>query len=298
MGMAAEQLEDVQVMYFEDFALGHTHVSKPRLVTPADLELFTRLSGDDNPMHTATAHALGDDATGDLDGRLFERPVLQGAFGVAVFTGFVRQLGLDGQALALLDTNWKYLAPIFVNDTITCDITITRKRASSTAGRGVIHRHVVLRNQDNMVVQQGTSAFLVRSHGAAEVPPELQFGTAAWGQSLVPYLENDQEFTAAIAAYDGTIGVAAGEQEVHFRCYRGRIIEASRRSLLGADFTLAADEFTWTQLILGDTNDFMKRAMLGQFSVRGSGAEYLRMTKVLVHLVDAARAAARKEETR
>lgn len=293
MGMAAEQLDDVQVMYFEDFELGHTYVSEPRLVTPEDLELFTRLSGDDNPMHTGTA-----DAMGDLDERLFARPVLQGAFGVAVFTGFVRQLGLDGPALALLDTNWKYLAPIYVHDTITCEITVTRKRASATAGRGVIHRHVVLRNQDNTVVQQGTSAFLVRAQSSAEIPAELQFGTAAWGQALVPYLESDQEFAAAIAAYDGTIGVAVGEEEVHFRCYRGRIIEAAHRSLLGADFTLAADEFTWTQLILGNTNDFMKRAMLGQFSVRGSGAEYLRMTKVLVHLVDAARAAARKEETR
>lgn len=287
--MAAEQLEDVHMMYFEDFELGRTYVSGPRQVTAEDLELFTRLSGDDNPIHTGPV---------DSPGALFERPVLQGAFGIAIFTGFVRQLGLDGPALALLDTNWKYLAPIYVHDTVTCEITVTRKRLSGTAGRGVIHRHVVLRNQDNEVLQQGTSAYLVSTRDAAEVPAGLQFGTAAWGQALVPYLEDDQEFTAAIAAYDGTIGLAVGTEEVHFRIYRGRIIEAVRRSLLGADFTLAADEYTWTQLILGDTNDFMKRAMLGQFSVRGSGAEYLRTTKVLVHLIDAARAVAHKEIAR
>ncbi|WP_427004525.1 MaoC family dehydratase [Pseudarthrobacter sp. H2] len=291
--MAAEQLEDVQVMYFEDFELGRTYLSEPRQVTPADLELFTRLSGDDNPMHTGRT-----ETEEDLEARLFERPVLQGAFGIAIFTGFVRRLGLDGPALALLDTNWKYLAPIYVHDTISCEITVTRKRPTRTAGRGIIHRHVVLRNQDNTVLQQGTSAFLVQARGAADVPPELQFGTAAWGQALIPYLDNDKEFTAAIASYDGTIGLAAGEEEVHFRCYRGRIIEAARRSLLGADFTLGADEYTWTQLILGDTNDFMQRAMLGQFTVRGSGAEYLRMTKVLIRLVDAARAAARKDNAK
>lgn len=291
--MAAEQLEDVQMMDFEDFELGRTYVSGPRQVTPEDLELFTRLSGDDNPIHTGSTNPA--DA---LDGSLFDRPVLQGAFGIAIFTGFVRQLGLDGRALALLDTHWKYLAPIYVHDTITCEITVTRKRLSKTAGRGVIHRRVVLRNQDDAVLQEGTSAFLVSSRGTADIPAGLQFGTAGWGQALIPYLEDDQEFTAAIASYDGTIGLAVGDEEVHFRCYRGRIIEAARRSLLGADFTLTADEYTWTQLILGETNDFMKRAMLGQFSVRGSGAEYLRMTKVLVHLIDAARAAARKENAR
>ena len=294
--MAAEQLENVQMMYFEDFELGRTYVSGPRHVTAEDLELFTRLSGDDNPIHTGSLDQAGTSEV-RVDS-LFERPVLQGAFGVAIFTGFVRQLGLDGAALALLDTNWKYMAPIYVHDTITCEITVTRKRLSGTAGRGVIHRHVVLRNQDNVVLQQGTSAYLIRTRGTVDVPAELQFGTAAWGQALIPHLEDNRDFTAAVASYDGTIGLTVGNEEVHFRIYRGRIIEAARRSLLGADFTLGADEYTWTQLILGDTNDFMKRAMLGQFSVRGSGAEYLRMTKVLVQLVDAARAAAREESAR
>ena len=294
--MAAEQLENVQMMYFEDFELGRTYVSGPRQVTPEDLELFTRLSGDDNPIHTGSPDPAG--ASGAREESLFERPVLQGAFGVAIFTGFVRQLGLDGAALALLDTNWKYVAPIYVHDTITCEITVTRKRLSGTAGRGVVHRHVVLRNQDNDVLQQGTSAFLIRTRGTVDVPACLQFGTADWGQSLIPHLEDNRDFSAAVASYDGTIGLAVGNEEVHFRIYRGRIIEAARRSLLGADFTLTADEYTWTQLILGSTNDFMKRAMLGQFSVRGSGAEYLRMTKVLVQLVDAARAAAREENAR
>jgi acyl dehydratase/putative sterol carrier protein len=294
--MAAEQLENVQMMYFEDFELGRTYVSGPRQVTPEDLELFTRLSGDDNPIHTGSPDPAG--ASGAREESLFERPVLQGAFGVAIFTGFVRELGLDGAALALLDTNWKYVAPIYVHDTITCEITVTRKRLSGTAGRGVVHRHVVLRNQDNDVLQQGTSAFLIRTRGTVDVPACLQFGTADWGQSLIPHLEDNRDFSAAVASYDGTIGLAVGNEEVHFRIYRGRIIEAARRSLLGADFTLTADEYTWTQLILGSTNDFMKRAMLGQFSVRGSGAEYLRMTKVLVQLVDAARAAAREENAR
>jgi acyl dehydratase/putative sterol carrier protein len=284
-GNSTELLTEQQLTHWEDFELGRTFTSAPRRITLEDLEAFTRLSGDDNPIHRTDGGIAG----------LFDRPVLHGTFGLAIFTGFVRQLGLDGGALALLDSNWKYHAPIYVGDDISCEITITRKRLSGTPGRGVIHRHVVLRNQDGAVVQEGTSALLAAARGTEDVSDALQFGTAAWGTALIPFLEADPEFGAAIASYDGTIGLAAGAEEVHFRIYRGRVIEAARRSLRGADFTLVAPEHIWAELILGSSNDFMKRAMQGQFSVRGNGAEYLRMTKALVLIVEAARAAAGKE---
>jgi acyl dehydratase/putative sterol carrier protein len=288
MDNGVEVLEYTQITHWEDFELGRTWTSAPRRITQEDLEAFTRLSGDDHPIHVSRQAV--DPSIG-----LFDRPVLQGTFGVALFTGFVRRMGLDNPALALLDTKWRYLNPIYVGDDISCEVTITRKRLSSTQGRGLVHRHVLLRNQAGEVVQEGTSALLAASRGDTDVPAALQFGSPVWGQALVPFLEADAGFIAAVSSYDGTIGLRVGQEEVHFRIYRGSVIEAARRSLLGADFVLGAEEHIWTELILGDANDFMKRAMLGQFTAKGNGAEYLRMTKALVHIVDAARAAAQKE---
>jgi acyl dehydratase/putative sterol carrier protein len=268
---------------WEDYGLGATITSAPRLVTAEDLASFTRVSGDDNPLHT------------EGDSELFGKPVLHGPFGIALFLGALRSTGWDQGVLALMDTRWDYLLPIHVGDAISCEITITRKRLSKTPGRGLLHRKVRLMNQDGDVVQAGTSAALVATRGHEDLPAALQFGTPAWGEALVPELEGEPGFTAAVASYDGTIGLAVGEQEVHFRIYRGNIIEASRRSLRGADFVLSAEEDTWTEMLLGPENDFMKRAMTGQFSVRGNGAEYLRMTKVLALMVDAARRVAKKE---
>ena len=56
-----------------------------------------------------------------------------------------------------------------------------------------------------------------------------------------------------------------------------------------AELTLGADELVWTNLITGPRNDFMQRAMRGQFQVSGSGYEYLRLTKPLHALIDNAR---------
>lgn len=279
---------DTEVLDWEDYVLGSTATSAPRLITPEDLDEFARLSGDDNPIHTGRDGSAG----------LFDRPVLHGPFGIALFLGALRSVGWDQGILALLDTKWDYRAPIYVGDEITCRITITRKRLSSIPKRGILHRHVQLVNQDGLIVQDGTSAALAVARGNEDIPAALQFGTPAWGSALVPLLEQDPQFTAAVASYDGSIGIAVGDAEVHFRIYRGSILEATRRSLRGADFVVASCEDVWAGMLLGPENDFMQRAMTGQMSVRGNGAEYLRMTKVLILIVEAARRAARKESAK
>src|SRR5690606_40485018 len=102
-------------------------------------------------------------------------------------------------------------------------------------------------------------------------------------------LEQDERFTSAISSWDGTIGLRCGDDEVHLRLYRGRVIEVTRRAPHGATFTLDADELVWTELITGARNDFMQRVMRGQVKVTGSGYAYLRLTKVLHVVVDHAR---------
>lgn len=200
----------------------------------------------------------------------------------------LRELGLlDEPVLALLDTYWRYLGPVHAGDTLRFESTITRCRRSGN--QGTVNRHVVLRNQHGEPVQQGNAAVLVRARGTGADPVGRAFGTVAWGQALARRLADDASFTRATASWDGTVGLRCGDDEVQLRVYKGAVLEAVPRAPHGATFTVEADELTWTELLTGPRNDFTRRVMAGRFAARGSGYEYLRLTKALTVLVDVAR---------
>ncbi|TQM09448.1 MaoC/PaaZ C-terminal domain-containing protein [Pseudonocardia kunmingensis] len=269
--------------YFEDFAVGQRFTSGTRTVTAADLADFTRLSGDDHPIHTEPGYRGGG------------APVLQGPFGPAVAMGLLQGLGLAGDAvLGLLDTHWHYRRPVHVGDVLRLEMTVVRCRRTRRGDRGVVTRHMRLVDDDGAVVQEGTTAVLLAARGVGPDPVARDFGTVAWGEALTGRL--GPAFAEALPGWDGTIGLRAGDHEVHLRIYRGTVIEVSGRSALGATFTLEADELTWTELVESERNDFVRRAMAGAFAVRGNGYEYLRLTRPLSLLVDAARALARAGE--
>jgi len=156
-----------------------------------------------------------------------------------------------------------------------------------------IHADYRLVGEDGAVAETGTAVFASDDEHPADAATVLRFATPEWGQAILPQLEASEAFRSAVQAYDGTIGIAGNGAEVHFRIYKGKVIEIGRRALKGSDFTVSASGTTWCQLILGERNDFMDRALKGEFSTTGSGYEYLRMTKGLVLIIDAARAAAR-----
>ncbi|QGK71002.1 hypothetical protein GIY23_17060 [Allosaccharopolyspora coralli] len=270
-------------MHFEDFAVGARYTSGTRTVTDQDLKAFTELSGDRHPLHV------------DGGSGRFDRPVLHAPFGQAVFFGLFHDLHLvDDTIVSVLDTQWQYRAPVYVGDTLRFEMTITRCRRTSKQDEGVVTRHVTLFNQDDVAVQDGTSAMLLRARTTGPDPVARAFGTVAWGSALAELAADDERFTSAIASWDGTIGLRCGADETQLRIYRGRVIDVSRRSPHGSTFTLGADESEWTELLTGDDNDFMQRAMRGRFQVSGSGYEYLRLTKVLHTLIDHARTLAQQ----
>jgi acyl dehydratase len=270
-------------MWFEDFAVGQQFTSGPREVTATDLADFTRLSGDDHPLHTDAAYPA-------LHGG---GPILQGPFGVAVAMGLLQSLGLSREpVVGLLDTHWHYRRPVRVGDVLHLRLTIVRCRRTRRGDRGVVTRHMALAGQDGEVVQEGTTSALLMARGTGPDPADRAFGTVAWGQALAGRLAGDSRFSQALASWDGTIGLRAGAEEVQLRIYRGSVIEVSSGAALGATFTVEADELTWLQMVTAPANDFTRRRMRGQFAVRGDRYEYLRLTKPLSVIVDAARALA------
>jgi acyl dehydratase len=272
--------------YFEDFSVGQRFTSGSRTVSAADLSDFTRLSGDDHPVHTDPGQPGG--------------PMLQSPFGLALAMGLLQTLELHGDrsattVLGLLDTHWSYRRPVGVGDELHLDLTIVRCRRRCSGDRGVVTRHMVLADAEGETRQEGTTSVLLAARGTGPDPVGRAFGTTGWGEALATRLGEIPDFAETLESWDGTIGLRAGEHEVHLRVYRGRVIEVSRRAARGATFTVEADELTWTELVGATSNEFMRRTMSGQFAVRGNGYEYQRLTGALNLLADAARALAREE---
>lgn len=144
--------------------------------------------------------------------------------------------------------------------------------------------------QDATVLWQVDDAVFADGDAAARVA--WDFGTVAWGQHLAARLGEDKEFASTTATFDGTIALRSGAHEVQFRVYRGQIIEVSRKSLTDFTFCLQASERTWVELLGAPRNDFLRRTVARQFSVRGNGFQYLRMHKALMIIIDQARDAA------
>ena len=273
-------------MYFEDFHVGQVFLSEPHQVTEDELMAFAEVSGDHSALHTDTAYA----ATTQ-----FGQRIVHGPYGLARFFGGLHDSGIvDNTAVALLDTNWTYHAPVFVGDDLTHECTIIRCCRTRSGDKGVVNRHVAVRRGDGVVAQSGTTAVLVTARATAgdADPFELDFCGRRWATELAQRLNESAEFSASCGSFDGTIGMRAQGTETHLRIYRGRIIEASPRSPLGATFTIHATEFAWLRHVSSERNEFMVRALRDEFSVSGNHYEYLRLTKALMLIWDTARSMA------
>ncbi len=271
--------------FFEDFRPGDRFTGGPRAVTAADLAHMVAASGDHHPLHTDPAYAR---AAG------YAQPLLHGPFGIAAFLGWFTSSGIAADTvLAMLDSNWRYLGPVMVGDDLHFEMTITRCRRSGKGDRGVVGRHVRIHNAAGVLVQEGRSAMLVRARGAAP-DPSREFFTPAWARAVAERMAADPAFQAATATWDGAFALACGDDEVAFRIYKGQVLDAGTRLPNGPAFTLVADELVWTGLFTAGSDEFMQRAMQGQFAVRGSAYEYLRLTKALTATMAAARALLRE----
>ncbi|MFF3181592.1 hotdog fold domain-containing protein [Rhodococcus pyridinivorans] len=182
--------------------------------------------------------------------------------------------------------DWNAHDPVSASDVVSADTVITR-----VSGR-TARRYVRLVDQAGTVRESGTETWTFDDE--QPTVPELDFCTPAWGALLAESLSEDRDFTSSLSTWDGTIGLRSGEIELHLRIYKGRIVDVTRRTPHGATFTFVASDHAWTDLVLSEENDFMRRAIRGEFSSTGDGYEYLRLTKPLNTIIGHARALARK----
>src|SRR5712672_55097 len=91
---------------------------RSREVTARDIELFTAISGDRNPIHydEAAAHAT---RLGGI--------VVQGGVITAILNAVVAE-DLPGPGTVFMQVNWSFKAPVRPGDTITGEVKVTKVR--------------------------------------------------------------------------------------------------------------------------------------------------------------------------
>jgi acyl dehydratase len=274
----------IGTMYLEDFRPGQVFRSDAHIVTEQELLAFADISGDLSPLHTDEEYAKSTE---------FGQRILHGPYGVATFLGALyRTHTVETTAVALLDTNWRYLQPIVVGDELVFEITITRCRRTSDGARGVVGRHIRLTRADGTILQEGTSSFLVLARDPTDAGQSAWAGDFCgrrWSSELAKRLGSDLEFRSSTQAFDGTIGLQCGSVGTQLRIYAGSVLEAVRRTPRGPTFSIGGTELAWTQVAVAERNPFVQMALRNDFSISGDVYEYLRMTKAVMRVWECAR---------
>jgi len=116
---------------------------RSRFVTARDIELFTEISGDRNPLHYDEKAASATP---------FGGIVVQGGVTSAILNAVVAE-DLPGPGTVFLQVNWSFKAPVRPGDTITGEVKVTKVREDKPITE--LETRVVL--ADGTVVLNGTA---------------------------------------------------------------------------------------------------------------------------------------------
>lgn len=141
--------------YFEEFEIGDAMETAGRTVTESDVMRFAALSGDYNELHTNAEYARG---------TMFGERIAHGLLGLSIVSGLSNGLGFaEGTVEAFISLEWKFRAPVMFGDTIRARLEVKQKKEMARLGGGFIILDVVVRNQDEDVVQKGSWTLLIKS---------------------------------------------------------------------------------------------------------------------------------------
>ena len=117
--------------------------TRSRLVESRDIELFTAISGDENPLH------YDEDAAAASP---FGRIVVQGGVTTAILNAVVAE-DLPGPGTVFLTTTLDFVAPVRPGDTITGRVEVTEVRLD----KPICHVDVEVARHDGVVAVRGTA---------------------------------------------------------------------------------------------------------------------------------------------
>ncbi|MCW5876521.1 MAG: hypothetical protein KIS85_06525 [Anaerolineales bacterium] len=141
-------------MYFEEFEVGHRIVSAARTVTETDIVIFAGLSGDFNQIHIDAEYSKNTP---------FGARVAHGLLGLSIASGLLVQTGfMEGTIMAFREvTEWKFIKPIFIGDTIHVEAEVKETKAIPRIGGGSIVILLDVKNQNGDTLMKGTWTALI-----------------------------------------------------------------------------------------------------------------------------------------
>jgi acyl dehydratase len=117
--------------------------SRTRRVRAEDIELFTELTGDRNPLHYDEAAA----------GRSrFGRVIVQGGVTSGLLNAVVAE-DLPGPGSVFLHVDWSFKAPVAPGDEITAEVEVVEARED----KPITKLRTTISNQDGTIVLDGTA---------------------------------------------------------------------------------------------------------------------------------------------
>lgn len=123
-------------------AVGQT-ASRTRTVSVRDIEHFTEMTGDRNPLHYDAALAQQTRMGGI---------VVQGGVTSGILNAVVAE-DLPGPGTVFLEVRWRFLAPVRPGDTITGEVTVTKVRAD----KPITELETRVRTADGTLVLDGSA---------------------------------------------------------------------------------------------------------------------------------------------
>lgn len=142
--------------YFEDFEVGQEIITVGRTVAESDLFTFAGFSGDYNQIHTDAEFSKNTP---------FGQRVAHGLLGLSVASGLAMRTGiLEGTVIAFREiNNWKFIAPIFIGDTVHVEMSVVETKALPRIGGGSVVITLDVKKQSGETVMKGNWTVLVMS---------------------------------------------------------------------------------------------------------------------------------------
>ncbi len=140
-------------LYFEDFQVGQTMVTRGRTITESDLVQFAALTGDYNPMHTDAEY---------MRKSQFGQRVAHGMLSLSYAVGQAYQLGfMERTVVAFRGLEMKFSLPVFIGDTLHTELTGQDLKPMPRLGSGTMTLEVKIVNQEGKAVQSGTWTVMI-----------------------------------------------------------------------------------------------------------------------------------------
>ena len=140
-------------LYFDDVAVGQEWESLARTITEADVVNFAGVSGDFSPIHVDHVYARN---------TAFHGPIAHGLLVFSISSG----LALHAPPMRTLAfsaiRDWQFKEPVRIGDTIRVRTRVLEVEAKARGRRGAVVWQRTVVNQDNQVVQEGTTMTLVQ----------------------------------------------------------------------------------------------------------------------------------------